>query len=104
MLGAKITVLGETLVAADAKLKLFTGPDWKNENTGRISGLIYDRFGYFDGFLLVNEEGKEKWFAGEKNAETLLRFAWEKKALISVLDKHHPHSPDSIVLRRLPEF
>ena len=102
-LGATITILADTLVAPDAKFKLVSGPDWKgHEDTGKVTGLIYDRFGYFDGFLLLNEQGKEKWFPGEKNAEELLRFAWEKKALISVLDKHHAHSPNGIILRRLP--
>jgi Pro-kumamolisin, activation domain len=103
-LGATITLLGDTVLAADTIFKLVSGPDWhKHEDTGKVTGLIYDRFGYFDGFLLMTKEGKEKWFGSEKNAENLIRFAWEKKALISVLDHHHPHSPNAIILRRLPD-
>ena len=101
-LDAEIKLLGETVKAKNTLFKLASGFGFKgHEDTGEVTGLIYDRFGYFDGFLLVTERGAEKWFKGEKNAETLLRFAWEKKALISVLDEHHDHSPNSIILRKV---
>jgi hypothetical protein len=102
-LGATITVLGDTVVAHKTEFKLVTGPDHWNghEETGEVAGLIYNRFGYFDGFLLRSENGKEEWFKGDKGSENILRFAWEKKAIISVLDEHHGHSPNSIILRRL---
>jgi hypothetical protein len=79
-LGATITVFGDSVVAPDTKFNLVSGPDWKhNEDIGKVAGLIFDRFGDFEGFLLLNEEGKEKWFNGEKYAENLLRYAWERR-------------------------
>lgn len=75
------------------------------EYTGKVAGIIYDQFGDFDGFLLWTERGKEKKFKSkEKNTESVIRFAWEKRALISVFAEElvGPLFPVSIVLRRLP--
>jgi hypothetical protein len=76
-LGTTITVLGDSVVAPDTKFNLVSRPDWKhNKDTGKVTGLIFDRFGD-ERFLLLNGEGKEKWFNGKKHAENLLRYAWE---------------------------
>lgn len=75
------------------------------EYTGKVEGIIYDRFGDFDGFLLRTLWGKEKKFRSrEKNTERVVTFAWEKCILISVFAEGviGPLFPISIVLRRLP--
>ena len=101
-LGAKISILGKTLIAHKTEFKLETDYEG-HEITGKVTGLIYDRFGDYEGFLLFTETGKEKIFRnGEKNAEGLLRMAWEKRILISVLVDGHGLSPHSIILRNLP--
>lgn len=46
------------------------------EFTGKIAGLIYDRFGDFDGFLLLSERGHERrFYAREEQVERVVRGA-----------------------------
>jgi hypothetical protein len=72
--------------------------------TGKVSGIIYDRFGDFEGFFLFTEEGHEKWFRGrEHEIEDLVHRAWLERIVITVLvEEHQPHWPAAIVLRRAP--
>jgi hypothetical protein len=75
------------------------------EFTGKVVGIIHDRFGDFEGFLLLMESGEERKFRGhEHQIEKLVYRAWEERAVISVFVEHHqPHWPVSIVVRRAPE-
>jgi hypothetical protein len=79
------------------------GEKWE-ESTGKVSGLVYDRFGDFEGFLLLTEEGHERRFwSREREVEDLVDRAWKERMVISVFV--HPHEaglPVSIVLRRSP--
>jgi hypothetical protein len=72
--------------------------------TGKVVGIIHDRFGDFTGFLLLTEEGHEHHFKGHEPAvRELIERAWEDRALITVcVKKHVPEWPASIILRRLP--
>jgi hypothetical protein len=74
------------------------------EFTGKVAGLVYDRFGDFEGFLLLTEGGHERAFrATEADIESLVRFAWRDRVVISVLARRgHPEHPVSIILRRAP--
>ena len=76
----------------------------RREFTGKVTGIIYDRFGDFEGFALLTEEGHEHTFnAREREIEALVRNAWVQRMVITVFSHHHaPHSPVSIVLRRAP--
>jgi hypothetical protein len=76
----------------------------RHECTGKVNGLIYDRFGDFEGFMLLTEEGHERSFhAHEEEIERLVSDAWTERTLISVfVHPHDPHWPSSIVLRRPP--
>jgi hypothetical protein len=76
----------------------------KCASTGKVCGLIYDRFGDFDGFLLVTEDGTERSFhAREAEIESLVRFAWTDRVVVTVLVREgEPDRPVSIVLRRAP--
>ncbi|HEX6896271.1 MAG TPA: hypothetical protein VF146_13425, partial [Bryobacteraceae bacterium] len=78
----------------------------RHEFTGKVMGIIYDRFGDFEGFLLLTEEGHEHTFyAREREIEALVRTAWRERMVISVFVHHHaPHTPASIVLRRAPRL
>jgi hypothetical protein len=75
-----------------------------DEFTGKVNGLIYDRFGDFEGFMLLTEEGHERSFhSHEEEIERLVYDAWSERQLISVfVHPHDPHWPSSIVLRRRP--
>jgi hypothetical protein len=85
-----------------------TGPGPEPERTrsheGKITGLIYDCFGDFRGFLL-SDCGKETEFESrEHRIEALARIAWRKRiAVVVVSSVAHPRRPLSITLRRAPE-
>ena len=72
--------------------------------TGKVVGIIHDRFGDFTGFLLLTEDGHEHFFEGHEPAvKELIKRAWEDRALITVCVKEHASEwPASIILRRLP--
>lgn len=74
------------------------------ECTGKIEGLVYDRFGDFEGFLLRTEHGHEHRFhTAEEEMLELVRWAWEDRIVVSVRVRHDdPHIPTSIVLRNAP--
>jgi hypothetical protein len=70
--------------------------------TGKIAGIVYDRFGDFDGFLLETEAGENRMFRSTESAvEALVRRAWEDRTLVTVHADHlHPEWVASIILRR----
>jgi hypothetical protein len=74
------------------------------EYTGKVMSIVYDRFGDFEGFVLLTEEGHEHCFhAREREIEALVRTAWLQRMVITVFVHHHnPHYPVSIALRRAP--
>jgi hypothetical protein len=74
------------------------------EYTGKVAGIVFDRFGDFEGFLLLTEAGFERSFRSrETEIEALVRFAWRDRVVISVIVRAgEPHVPVSIVLRWAP--
>ena len=80
------------------------GGEGSLEFTGKVSAIIFDRFGDFDGFLLLTLEGHERAFRGrEPEIEELVNRAWTERILISVfVEKDKEHIPVSIVYRRPP--
>ncbi len=73
-----------------------------HHHTGKVAGLIFDRFGDFEGFLLRLESGEERLFkAGEPNVEKLIQLAWEERWLITVITHlSQPEWPASIIVKR----
>jgi hypothetical protein len=71
--------------------------------TGKVSGLIYDRFGDFEGFLLDTEDGERKFFSREKEIADLAVRAWRERLRITVfVERHEPHRPARIIVRQPP--
>ena len=71
--------------------------------TGKISAIVFDRFGDFEGFDLDTEDGQRRFVATERPIEDLVRQAWIERILITVwAERHEPHHPASIVFRRAP--
>jgi hypothetical protein len=70
--------------------------------TGKVIGIRYDRFGDFEGFIILSENGHEHSFRGrEHEMEEVLRRAWIERTRISVFVDSHDHDwPASIVLRQ----
>ena len=74
------------------------------EFVGKVAGLIYDRFGDFEGFTLETEHGAfERFHCVEQAIEELVRRAWIDRYVIAVIArKGERHIPVSIILRRAP--
>jgi hypothetical protein len=71
--------------------------------TGKIAGLIFDRFGDFEGFLLDTEDGDRKFFSREEEVAELAERVWHERLRITVwTDRDETHRPTSIVIRQPP--
>ena len=71
--------------------------------TGKISGLIFDRFGNFEGFLLDTEDGDRKFFSRERDVEELAERAWRERLRITVwAERDEPHHPLTIIVHQPP--
>ncbi len=78
-------------------------PERRLAFTGKINGLIFDRFGDFEGFLLATEDGERKFFSREKEVEELAERAWRERLRLTVwFEGDKPHRPLTIVLREPP--
>jgi hypothetical protein len=78
-------------------------PEERRAFTGKIAGLVFDRFGDFEGFLLDTEDGERKFFSREKEIEELAERAWRERLRITVwVERHEPHRPQSIIIRQPP--
>ena len=68
--------------------------------TGKVAGLIYDRTGAFDGFLLDTDEGERAFDSREPGIEDVAGRAWAERILTTVYaDAAEPWRPVRIVLR-----
>jgi hypothetical protein len=77
-------------------------PAGLDERTGKVTGVCYDRFGDFEGFLLETESGHERAYrAREAALEKQVRFAWLDRAVITVISRDgQPDVPVTVILRR----
>jgi hypothetical protein len=79
------------------------GHDRRRAFTGKIAGLIFDRFGDFEGFVLDTEEGERKFFNREREMKDLAERAWRERLRIIVsVERDEPHRPLSIIVREPP--
>jgi hypothetical protein len=75
----------------------------RRHHTGKIAGLIFDRFGDFEGFLLDTEEGDREFFSREKEIAELAERAWRERLRITVwTDRDETHRPLTIIVREPP--
>lgn len=76
----------------------------RHEHTGKVAGVVYDRFGDFDGFWLLTECGEEREYRSrESEIEALVRYAWRDRVVISVVSEQNAERcPIAIILRRAP--
>ena len=71
--------------------------------TGKVTSVVYDRFGDFCGFVLDTEDGIRRFKAREPEIERVVNRAWAERILTSVfVEKHAPHRPEEIVLHSPP--
>jgi hypothetical protein len=79
--------------------------DHEHGRTGKICGLIFDRFGDFEGFLLDTEAGKGEhaFYSRERDMNDLAERAWRERLRVTVLaDCDEPHRPLRVILREPP--
>jgi hypothetical protein len=74
----------------------------QHEATGQVNGVVYDRFGDFEGFCLLTEEGHERCYRSrEAGLEDLVRYAWAERVVVTVLSPaQREEEPARIILRR----
>ena len=79
--------------------------DHQLEFTGKVVGLIHDRFGDFEGFYVLTGHGQEERLHSREHAiERLVTRAWAERQVITVFVlAQDPHVPVTIVVRRAPE-
>ena len=78
-------------------------PDERAAHTGKISGLVFDRFGDFEGFLLDTKHGERRYFSREQEIETLAKRAWRERLRLTVLcDPDKPRRATSIIIWEPP--
>jgi hypothetical protein len=71
---------------------------------GKVTEIIYDRFGDFEGFVLDTEDGNHRFTAREPEIERVVNRAWSERIVTSVfvaLDA--PHRPEEIALHCPPK-
>ena len=72
--------------------------------SGKIAGLIYDRFGDFEGFLLDTEDGERRFNSREEEMEELVQLAWTERIRCTVFaEVHDLRHPMAVVLRSTPK-
>jgi len=77
-------------------------PDEHDRVTGKVVGLVFDRFGDFEGFVVETKEGEVRTFRSrERRVLELVTRALEERILITVVHGREPHGQmRSIILRR----
>jgi hypothetical protein len=71
--------------------------------TGKVSGILYDRYGDFEGFTLDAADGERLFRNREHTIEDLAVRAWRERTLIVVqVHADDPHRPETILLRYGP--
>jgi len=73
------------------------------EFTGKVDGLIFDRAGDFEGFVLSTNEREQKFFSREREMAHLAERAWRERLRITVwAERDELHRPLRVVLHEPP--
>jgi len=75
------------------------------KHTGKVAGLIFDRFADFEGFVLDTEDGEAKFFSRERDMRNLAERAWRERLRISVWSEEEEkerHRPLRVVVHDPP--
>jgi len=79
-------------------------PSHTRHVVGKITGLIYDHFGDFEGFILDTDGGDSfTFYSRENHVQQLAHRAWTERLRISVYSEHrHQDRPLRIVRHPAP--
>ena len=78
------------------------GHEFGVEFTGKISGLIFDHFGDFEGFILETGEGERRFFSRERNMKDLAERAWLERLRITVRTAQHDRERPVLIIVGVP--
>jgi hypothetical protein len=79
------------------------GGDQHVSHKGKVSGLVYDRFGDFEGFVLRTEHSDHQFHSREADIEVLVRRAWRERLRLRVWSEHgEPRDVSSIMILEPP--
>jgi Pro-kumamolisin, activation domain/Subtilase family len=71
--------------------------------TGKIAGLIFDRFGDFEGFLLDTEDGEHRFLSRERDVEALAERVWRERLRLTVrVAPDEPHRALNVIVHEPP--
>jgi hypothetical protein len=71
--------------------------------TGKVSSLIFDRFGDFEGFVLETDEGHHRFESRQRDVVILIERAWKERLRVTVIaESDHPQHPASILVLQPP--
>jgi hypothetical protein len=75
------------------------------ERTGKIEGLIYDRFGDFEGFVLRSDSGARLTFhTRERHFAELAGWVWRSQIRVTIFARdHETREPERILLHAAPD-
>lgn len=76
-------------------------PEDRIHFTGKVSSLIFDRFGDFEGFVLETDEGHRRFESRERDVEILIERAWKERLRVKVIveSDRSPHPASILVLQ-----
>ncbi len=75
----------------------------RRDLTGKVAGLMFDRFGDFEGFVLDTEDGDQRLFSREKEVEELVELAWRERLRLTVsIERNEPDRPLGFIVRKPP--
>ncbi|HEY5368119.1 MAG TPA: hypothetical protein VIJ75_03940 [Hanamia sp.] len=78
--------------------------DEEIEYIGKVTELIYDRFGDFEGFILDTEDGGIKFKAREPEIEQVIKRAWAERIVTKIfVELDALHLPKEIILCSPPK-
>jgi hypothetical protein len=69
--------------------------------TGKITGLVFDHFGDFEGILLDTGERDYQFFSREPSVRELAEVAWREHLRVTMLAETSEHSADGERLRHI---
>lgn len=78
-------------------------PEARRASTGKVAGLIFDRFGDFEGFLLNTKDGERRFLSRERDIAVLTERAWRERLRITVWAEYStPQRAELIIVREPP--
>jgi len=79
----------------------FVGKEHGEDFTGKVSSLVFDKFGDFSGFEIeTKHEGHKKFKGNSGQLAHIVEKAWKEKVMVTVVaEEHDDENPQEIIFR-----